>query len=129
TRICLSRRGPAPEQGQHDPAQLTGRVARQPRAPPGDEPGGAHEEAASVGDVADLRPLAHEVVEFLSKAKASRLDRHAELGCDGSRGLIPGASADSGQQREARVVDQVQRRESFAVVLNPDMWEMRARDG
>src|SRR5882724_8960008 len=63
------------------------------------------------------------------KAKASRLDRHAELGCDGSRGLIPGASTDTRHQREARVVDQVQRRGSFAVVLNPDVWEMRARDG
>src|SRR5260221_931180 len=129
TRICLSSRGSAPEQGQHDPAQLGGRVAWQPGTPPGDERVGPHEEAAAVRDFADLRPRAEEVVEFLPQAEASRLDRHVKLGRDRSRSLVPGIAADAGQQGEAHVVDQVQRRDAFLVAPNPDVRKMRARNG
>src|SRR6202040_3910014 len=77
-------------------------------------------------DTADLRPFPLEIVEFLTQPNASRLDLDAEFGRDGFRRLGPGLAVDSGQQREAPIFGDIERRDLLSVVLDPDVGKMRA---
>src|SRR6266849_5655161 len=95
---------------------------------PGDKAVGPHQDAASIRDTADLRPFPLEIVEVLPQPNSSRLDLDAELGRNGFRSLDPGLAADNGQQREARIVGHIKRRDLLSVVLHPDVRKMRPGD-
>ena len=79
---------------------------------PGDKLIGSHENAAGFVDLASVRPVAGIILVVAAGANDMRDDVDVRLGRDFARRLGPGFAADAGEEREAPLAGEIERRTS-----------------
>src|ERR1700721_608613 len=98
--------------------------------PPGDVHIGTHENAAILVHLALAIPVRIDVERVAaSRPDGDDIERDAIFFGHRRRSGLPAIAADSGQKRKAALAGEIERRLSHAMMLDPDMRNMRARPG
>src|SRR5206468_3877891 len=108
--------------------KLALRVARGRRAAPRDKLIRPHENATGFADFASHSEIAGIVLIIAARSNHMGDDVEAGLGRDLPGRLGPGFAADAGENSEAALAAEVERRDfAIAAIEHPDMRHMRAR--